>query len=128
MERNSNSGLQRIVVPLAMVLIGVFAVSKLIGGNLFGSKSIESAEKYVNQQVYQSLGITCDKFDSDIIYKSKDGQLVAVIFYTEGSTNPGGSCCVYCNDIGYVVNSTKIMASEYPYKKYIDELKALFGI
>ena len=124
---NSSNKLKNTIVPIAIILIFVFVIPKLIHGDFFGNKAIDSAEKYVNQQVYTSLGIPCEKYNSEIIYKSGDIKLISVKFYTANSSVAVGSYCVYCDD-EYVVNSTTMMGAEYSYKEHIEELKALFGI
>ena len=46
--------------------------------------SKDAAEKYVGQQVYRSLGIVCERYRTEVIYKDGDTRLIAVQFYTEG--------------------------------------------
>lgn len=127
MEDNSCGIKLKSIVGSLLVLVILFIVIPNFMDGSFGNKSIEAAEKHVNQQVYVTLGITCEKYDSNVIYKSKDIQLISVKFYTKGSPNAAGSYCVYCVN-GYVINSTNMMGAEYSYKEHIDELKALFGI
>lgn len=116
---------------IALFLCIVLSLSLTACGNSMSVDSsqinIDAAEKYVNQQVYISLGITCEKYDSDVIYKSENRQLTSVKFYTEGASRALGSYCVYCVN-GYVISSTGMNHAEYPYEDNIEELKALFGI
>lgn len=130
MEQQNNSKSTKVmstVISLLVIAAAVFLGSKLLCGDLFGNKSIDAAEKYVNHQVYSSLGLPCDSYKSDVIYSDGNTQLIAVKFYISGSDYVSGSYCVYCNR-GYVVSSTKMMAAEYPYKSNIESLKAMFGI
>ncbi len=112
---------------LIIVLLAILVFPKIISGDLFGNKSTKAAEKYVNQQVYTTSGITCDRFKSETVYKDGDVRLIAVEFYFEDSSSAVGSYCVYCNG-GYVSSSTKMMGAGYDYKSHLAELKALFGI
>ena len=125
--KNPSNRAKSFIHAILVVAVGVFIVPKLFGGDLFGNNAVDAAEKYVNQQVYYSLGITCEKYDTDVIYKKHVTHPITIQIYTEGSSIAVGSYCVYCED-GYVSNSTKMMGAEYPYEDHIDELKALFGI
>ena len=130
MEQQNNSKATKVisaVISLLVLAAAVFLGPKLLSGDLFGNKSIDAAEKYVNQQVYLSLGLPCDSYKSEVIYRDGDTQLIAVKFYISGSDYVSGSYCVYCNR-GYVISSTKMMGAEYSYKSNIESLKALFGI
>ena len=89
--------------------------------------SKDAAEKYVGQQVYRSLGIVCERYRTEVIYKDGDTRLIAVQFYTEGAGAAGGSFCVYCV-AGTVCSSTNRMGSGYDYEEVLPELKALFGL
>ena len=107
MEKKNTLSLGSAIIML-IVAIGVFAVSNVSCGSLFSNKAIDAVEKYVAQQVYISLGVTCERYDSNVIYKSGDKQLISVRFYTKGSSYAVGSYCVYCEG-EYVMNSTKMM-------------------
>ncbi len=123
----SQISVANIVMRIVIVLVILFLITRFIKGDIFGKKSIDAAEKYVNQQVYNSLGLVCDYYKSEIIFNEGDIKLVAVQFYLPDATSPSSSYCVYCKN-GYVVNSTKMMGAEFPYKDKLSELKALFGI
>ena len=132
MKKKNALGIGSVVIIL-MVAIGIFAISNLSSGNSSESKAIEAAEKYVARQVYITLGVTCERYDSNVIYKSGDKKLISVKFYIKGSSNvkgssfASGSYCVYCEG-EYAINSTKMMGSDHSYKERIEELKALFKI
>ena len=111
----SQISVANIVMRIVIVLVILFLITRFIKGDIFGKKSIDAAEKYVNQQVYNSLGLVCDYYKSEIIFNEGDIKLVAVQFYLPDATSPSGSYCVYCKN-GYVVNSTKMMGAEFPYK------------
>lgn len=110
-----------------LFVIAVLLIPRWLGGDPFGSKSKDSAEKYVGQQVYRSLGIVCERYRTEVIYKDGDTRLIAVQFYTEGAGAAGGSFCVYCV-AGTVCSSTTMMGSGYDYEEALPELKALFGL
>lgn len=127
---SSNTGNRRvggILVRIIVIVAIVILLPKVLNIDLFGNKSVEAAEKYVNQQVYYSLGLACDHYKSEVIYKDGDVKLIAVQFYLPKATSASGSYCVYC-DGGYVVSSTKMMGADYPYRDNLSNLKALFGI
>ena len=123
----ANRSVTRILIRIVVIVAVVFLLPKIISGDILGNKSVDAAEKYVSQQVYSSLGIACDHFKSKVIYKEGDVKLITVQFYLPDATSPSGSYCVYC-DGGYVVNSTKMLEADYPYRDKLSELKALFGI
>lgn len=131
MKKKNALGIGSVAIIL-MVAIGIFAISNLSSENS-ESKAIEAAEKYVARQVYITLGVTCERYDSNVIYKSGDKKLISVKFYIKGSSNvkgssfASGSYCVYCEG-EYAINSTKMMGADHNYKERIEELKALFKI
>ena len=109
-------------------------IDKAIGVQPFRKRNIspialskDAAQKYVGQQVYRSLGIVCERYRTEVIYKDGDTRLIAVQFYTEGAGAAGGSFCVYCV-AGTVCSSTTMMGSGYDYEEALPELKALFGL
>ena len=120
-----NSG--QIVLRILIIAVILFVIPKFTSGDLFGKKAIDAAEKYVNQQVYTSLGLSCDRFQSEIIFKDGSTKLITVNFYFSDSSSTVGSYCVYCQN-GYVVSSTTMMGANYPYRDYLSDLKDLFGI
>ena len=124
-ERPRKTGLISAGSVLAVII--VFFAVYLFSGDPFGTKAIDSAEKFVNQQVYTALGLPCERFDSECIYKDGDIRLICVYFYFEDSSTPIGSYCVYCVD-GYAYNSTSMMGPSYDFRDSLPELRALFGI
>ncbi len=123
---NANLLWYRIIRPLIILGIALF-LSKVFFGDFFGTKAIDAAEKYVNQQVYESLGLPCDRYTSEPIYKDGDVRLIAVKFYLEGGSSASGSYCVYCKN-GYAIGCTGMMGADYPYEENLEALQALFGI
>ena len=137
---DSKSNIIRIIITVGFFIAVFFIVRNLINGNNNGivggnndyeKKSIEAAEKLANQQVYETIGVAPEKLTSQVIYKetNKDEKiyLIVVKYYLRKTDGPGGAICVYCN-YGYAINSTEIKHPDYPYKNYLNELKALFGI
>lgn len=87
-----------LAIRIIIVLVILFLIPKFLSGDLFGKKSMDAAEKYVNQQVYNSLGIACDHYQSDVIFKDGNIKLIAVQFYLPNAASPSGSYCVYCEN------------------------------
>ncbi len=52
-----------IAIRIIIVLVILFLIPKFLNGDLFNKKSIDAVEKYVNLQVYTSLGIVCDHYE-----------------------------------------------------------------
>lgn len=122
------------VVGRILLFVVIFAVVSALTNGLNNKSSkaeeaeaVEAAEKYVNQQVYRSLGVPCERYKSKVIYHDKEVRLIAVDFYYEGASNPNGSYCVYCK-YKHVIDSTKMMGPGYDFKGSLNELKALFGV
>lgn len=133
-ESGSGSGYGRIVsiiLGVIVIVAGQFLLPKILNNDTSGKKSsneaIAAAEKYVNHQVYTSLGVACERYSSEVIYKEGERALIAVRFYLPDATSPNGSYCVYCY-YGSAINSTKMMGADYRYKDNLPNLKALFGI
>lgn len=111
------------VVVLVLFIWGIVSIISYFSNG----QPIRSAENYVNQQVYQLSGQTCQKFDSEVIYKDGSERLISVKFYIEDTSKPVGSFCVYCI-YKSAYSSTTVMDANFPYKEHLDELKALFGV
>lgn len=107
------------LLPLIFYLFFHFADS--------GEKAaIEAAEKWVNQQVYSSLGILPKEFKSVVIYKDGQTRLIEVKFELLDE-NWDGTYCVH-TDQKYVLGGTNMMGGGYSFKSHLEEAKAIFGL
>lgn len=112
----------KIVLPL---LAAVLLVANLLPSRV-ESTAIENAEKMVNQDVYRSLGVVPQSFDSEVIYKDGDIRLIQVR-YSLDSDDWDGTYCV-CAEGEYALRCTIMMGATYDFKENLQETKALFGV
>ncbi len=125
----NNGGKRDIGQILTSLAVVVLMLVTLFGGGscLFGGNAKKSAEKYVGQQVYQTYGAICDRYQTEVLYSHNGDKLVVVNFYLDGSHSADGSYCVCCIN-GSACNSTGLMPAYYSYKGELDSLKVIFGI
>lgn len=126
-DKKSNSVIN-IILKIGIFALAFIIVTAISSGSI-GSrrKNVEAAEKYANHQVYLSLGLTPEKFKSEVVYKSGGKYLIVVKYWLNSANYAGGSICVYCGN-GVAYSSTSLMPSDYDYEKNINSIKAFFGI
>ena len=124
MENNTNSkkGISiGSLIGIIIIMVSCFS--------LYVKPSMEvpkDAIAHVKQDVVLSLGLTPEKFSTDIIYKNGKDKII-VVKYGLDSGHYDGSVALYYHE-NYYSSSTRIMHPDYDWRGDLESVKAIFGI
>lgn len=114
------------LIKVLIILLPVIFYFIFNSGGSSEKDAIEAAEKWVNKQVYSSLGVLPQEFRSVEIYKEGKKRLIEVKFGLKDK-NWDGTYCVY-TEREYVLGGTNMMGADYSFKSHLAETKAIFGL